>query len=187
MPAKRITALVMILLLGSSADARLLPGGVPARAILKVTTRLALTTVQGLTVTAGAIGATNPQSIPSPNTGVTVNWSQKQANNTTWTLTVQVPSQTTLTSCTTTPVPVTAVKVTCNSVSAANSGGWNGSCVASDVTLSSGSTITLATGNTGNANPQKNVTANITYSFTDDFKYVAVNSCTLPLTYTVSG
>ena len=188
MAAKRITALVMILLLGSTANAHVLPGGVPAPAILTVATRLALTTIQSLVVTAGTIGASNPQSMPSPNTGVTVNWSQKQANNSGWALTVQAPSQTMLTGCTTTPaVPVTAVQVTCNSVSSNAGGGWSGSCVASNVTLSPGSTITLATGSSGNQNPQKNVTANITYSFTDDFKYVPVNSCTISLTYSVSG
>ena len=188
MAAKRITALVMILLLGSYADARVLPGGVPARALLTVTRQLALTTFQSLTVTAGTIGATNPQSQPLPSTSVTVNWSQKQANSAAWTLTLQVPSQTTLTGCTANPaVPVSSVQVTCNSVTSNAAGGWNGSCTASGVTLSPGANITLATGNSGNTNQQKNVTANITYTFTDDFKYVPVNSCTVSLQYSVTG
>jgi hypothetical protein len=188
MAAKRITALVMILLLGSTAEGRVLPGGAPTRAIFTVAMRLALTTLSSLTVTAGTIGATNPQANPSPGANVQVDWTQKQANNSTWTLSVRVPAQTNFTSCGTAPiVPVTAVQVTCNSVTSGAGGGWGGSCSATNVTLTPGANIVLATGNSGSTNQQRNVTAILTYTFTDDFKYAAVNSCTVSLQYTVTG
>ena len=188
MYVRRITALVLISLLGSTAEARLLPGSIPAAQSVRVMTGMALTTMQSLTVTAGTINATNPQALPSPTTPVTVSWQQSLADKTGWTLMLQVPSQTMLNGCTASPaVPVTAIRVTCNSVTSTAGAGWTGSCQASNLTLSPGQTYTIASGDTGNKNTPANVTVNLTYTFADDFKYVPTSSCTLPLTYSVSG
>lgn len=128
-----------------------------------------------------SIAASDPDTTPSPSVSGTLRWTQTGATtNRTWNVKVTAPAS--FPGCST--VPISAVTVTCDSVSATNTtGGWTGSCAGAATLNTTG--VTIASGNEGNSS-SRNVTVNLHYALADSWKYIG-GSCSLNLTYTVTA
>lgn len=122
--------------------------------------------------------ATNPVSAPTDagSSAATVSWSNLDFNSGSWNLTVQA-SSTAFTSCAT--VPISAVTVSCSSVSATIGG--TGSCAA-PFKLSTSPQV-VASGNQGILTYDYSIT--LSFTLTDSWKYIAETSpsCSLSLSY----
>lgn len=133
-----------------------------------------------LTVSPAAItfSATNPDTAPvdSGSSTASISWSNLDFNTGAWSLTVQASSAS-FSSCPT--VPVSAVTVSCASVS--TSIGGTGTCSPSFGLSTSAQTV--ASGNQGTLTYNYTVTLNFTLA--DNWKYIAETSpsCSLSLSY----
>ena len=160
----------------------LAPGAQPAAKVSPATVspKLGLTTISNTTVTPASITftATNPGSLPvvGGSSGAVVSWTTAGSIFGSWNLTVSAPAN--FTSCPT--VPVSAVTVSCSSVS----GGTGGACGGSSA-LSTGG-VQMASGTQGLLLPG-NYSVNLNFTLQDSWKYIASSSCSLTLTYTITA
>jgi hypothetical protein len=136
-----------------------------------------------LTVSPATISfsATNPGTLPvvAGSAAATASWTALGSGNT-WTLTVQAASPT-FSNCST--VPISAVTVSCSSVSVVGLGG-SGTCAGSFPLSTTPQTV--ASGSEGLVSLTYSVT--ISFTLNDSWKYIAETSpaCTLSLTYTAN-
>ncbi|MBZ5511574.1 MAG: hypothetical protein LAN70_10440 [Acidobacteriia bacterium] len=128
-----------------------------------------------------SIAASDPDTNPTPSASATLRWTQAGATiNRTWNVKVTAPAS--FPGCST--VPISAVTITCDSVSATNTGGgWTGTCAGSATLNTTG--VTFASGTEGNSS-SRNLTVNLHYNLADSWKYIG-GSCSLNLTYTVTA
>ena len=128
-----------------------------------------------------SIAASDPDTNPSPSASVTLRWTQIGATvNRTWNVKVTAPAS--FPGCST--VPISAVTVTCDSVSVNPTGGsWSGSCAGAATLNTTG--VTFASGNEGNGTT-RTLTVNLHYNLADSWRYIG-GSCSLNLTYTVTA
>lgn len=139
------------------------------------------TTVPTASVTPAAItfSATDPDTTPVVNgsASAVVAWTTKGgATARTWNVTAKAAA-TTFSSCST--VPVSAVTVTCASVT----GGHSGVCSAA-TTLSTTATQ-VASGDEATGTASYSVT--LSFTLADNWKYIASSSCSLSVSYTITA
>ena len=127
-----------------------------------------------------SISATDPDTNPSSSSNsVTVRWPQTGGSTTNpWTLKVAAPS---FTGCST--VPISAITVTCDSVSADNINSWTGACASAGPLTTTG---TMVAGGQEGKPASRNITVQLHYVFADSWKYVG-GTCPATLTYTVTA
>ena len=181
---KRSLALLSVLLLptGLARAASPLPLQ-PVSALPRIVLGFFAVSVNSFTATPNpiSIAASDPDTNPSPTASATLRWTQNGAvGNRAWNVKVTAPAS--FPGCST--VPISAVTVTCDSVSASTTGGgWTGTCAGSATLKTTG--VTIASGNEGNGN-LRNLTVNLHYNLADSWRYRG-GSCSLTLTYTVTA
>ena len=179
----RAIVFLVLLLTGGAAGAASNPLPVaPVFPLPRIAVGYLATAVSGLMVSPNptSISATDPDNNPMPNSSsVTVVWTQTGGSHTgTWNVKVATPSS----GCAT--VPISAIKVTCDSITATNTlGGWSGSCSAAAALTITGTQI--ASGTEGNPT-SRNIIITMHYTFADSWKYVG-GTCSPVLTYTVTA
>lgn len=165
-----------MLLVPASSQA---PGKVSPAAISKPVPQA--TTIAGPTVTPAVITflATDPDGSPvvSGSSGAVISWSTAGSVLGAWTLKVNAPA--TFGSCPT--VPVSAVTVSCGSVT----GGFGGAC-SGNSSLSTTPTQ-VAGGTEGLLGFGSAFTVNLTFTLADSWKYIASSLCSLSVTYTITA
>jgi hypothetical protein len=171
---------LVLLLTGGLAWASSPLPGAPIFPLLRVAVGY-LVTVSGVVASPNpsSISATDPDNNPTPNSSsVTVVWTQGSGStNKTWNIKVATPSS----GCST--VPISAITVTCDSVTATNTTGWSGTCSAAAALTTSGTQI--ASGYEGSST-SRNITVILHYTFADSWKFVG-GTCSPVLTYTVTA
>ena len=154
-------------------------------AVLTSESLAAATSISGPTITPTTITFSSPDPDASPVNGsstATIVWSNSGGSaNVGWTLGVQANSSA-MVLCGS--VPVSAVRVQCNSVSSTGTGNPIGNCANGALALTT-SPQTIASGNR-QGNPG-NFSVVLTFTFTDSWKYPANSSCSLNLTYTITA
>ena len=180
---KRSFALLSVLLMPAGLARAACPLPLqPVSALPRIVLGFFAVSVSSFTATPNpiSIAASDPDTNPSPSASATLRWTQSgAAGNKTWNVKVTAPAS--FPGCST--VPISAVTVTCDSVSASNTAQWSGSCAGSATLNTTG--VTLASGNEGD-NQTRNLTVNLHYTLADSWRYIG-GSCSLNLTYTVTA
>lgn len=143
----------------------------------------AASTITGPTVTPSSVSISSPDP-DSSNTGATatVKWGMAGNVKGTWSVALQAISST-LTNCP--AIPASAVTVQCTSFTPG--AGVQGSCTSGSFTLSTASQTIASGPGEGNGGAGSQSVINLSFSFTDNWKYIASPSCSVQLTYTVNA
>ncbi len=142
----------------------------------------AATTITGPNVSPGAIGFSSPDPDNTPvsgNNSATVQWGMDGHAKGDWSLSVQADSPS-LTDCP--DVPVSAITVRCDALTRSGTAHPTGACVSGALPLSGGPQ-TLASGTRQGGN--STITATLSFTFTDSWRYRSSPSCSVHLTYTI--
>ena len=145
-----------------------------------VSPKLGFTTISNTTITPASItfSATDPTNRPvvSGSSAAVVSWTTTGSFFGTWNLAVSAPAS--FTSCPT--IPISAVTVSCGSVT----GGTGGACGGSSALSTAG--VQMASGTQGLL-LAANYSVNLNFTLQDSWKYIASSSCSLTLTYTITA
>jgi hypothetical protein len=148
-----------------------------------LTSAALLGSITGLRVTPSTITFTSPDPDITPVGGsatATVAWGMSGNNNGDWRLTVQSAAPS-LSLCPT--VPASAIVITCAGLSISGKGNPTGSCASGAFPLSTGPQIVASGARQG----KSDITAVVSFAFTDNWKYLPSSACSIDLIYTITA